>query len=194
MNKKEKLEKLNSSMSACSACALRCNASHVVPGDGDPEAQIMFVGEAPGKKESETGIPFMGSSGIILNKRLADINIKREDVYLTNILKCRPPANRDPLPEEVNQCLPWLEKQIEIIKPKIIITLGKYALNIFLPEKKISEVHGQLLETNFSKIGKIRIYPLHHPAAARQNRKTRALFEEDFQQIPTILKQIKKEQ
>lgn len=193
MDKKQRLEKLNKQMSDCSKCTLQCDASRVVFGDGNPEAEIMFIGEAPGKKEDETGMPFMGSSGIILNKILAEINIKREDVYLTNILKCRPPKNRDPLPEEVTECWPWLEEQIAIIKPKVIITLGKHALNSFLPDKKISEVHGQLIKMDFPKIGKINLYPLHHPAAARQNRITRALFHEDFHKIPTILKQLKKE-
>ncbi|EKE25890.1 MAG: hypothetical protein ACD_5C00008G0001 [uncultured bacterium] len=193
MNKEEKLNKLNTLMSVCSRCTLHCGASRVVSGAGNPEAEIIFIGEAPGKKENELGIPFVGSSGRILDKMLNSIKLKREDVYLTNIIKCRPPENRDPLPEEVIQCLPWLEKQIEIISPKIIVTLGKYALNIFLPDKKISEVHGRLIEIDFPKIGKLKIFPVHHPAAARQNKKTRAIFEEDFQKIPIILRQIKKE-
>lgn len=180
-------------MSACSKCSLRENCSRVVFGAGNPEAKIMFIGEAPGKKEDELGIPFVGSSGKILDKMFESIKIKREDVYLTNICKCRPPENRDPLPEEIQECWPWLEKQLEIISPKIIITLGKFALNSFLPEAKISQVHGQLINIEIEKIGKIKLFPLHHPAAARISRKTRALFEEDFQKIPTLLKS-KKEQ
>ncbi len=183
MAKKEQLERLNKKMSACNNCALRENCSSVVFGDGNPEAEIMFIGEAPGKKEDELGIPFVGSTGRILDKRLASIRIEREDVYLTNICKCRPPENRDPLPEEVAQCRPWLEKQIAIIQPKIVVTLGKYALNSFMPNAKISEVHGQVINIEIKKIGKIKLFPIHHPAAARISRKTRALFEEDFQKI-----------
>ena len=152
----------------------------------------MFIGEAPGKKEDELGVPFVGTSGRSIDKMLESILFKREDVYLTNILKCRPPENRDPLPEEVSDCLPWLEKQIEIIDPKIIVTLGRYSLNCFLPDAKISETHGQLFNI-ILKNKKINLFPLHHPAAARINRKTRAIFIEDFQKIPKILSQLKKE-
>jgi DNA polymerase len=188
VNKITKLSKLNGLMQKCKNCNLRCGASNVVFGEGNPEAKIMFIGEAPGKKEAELGIPFVGSSGKILEKMLEGIKIKREDVYLTNICKCRPPENRDPLDEEIKECWPWLEKQIEIISPKIIVTLGKYALNCFIPDAKISEVHGEIIE-----IKNLKIFPLHHPAAARINRKTRAIFTEDFNKSPGILKN-KKEQ
>lgn len=187
MDKEQQIKNLNAKMTTCLNCALRATCSRVVPGTGNPQAQIMFIGEAPGKKEDESGIPFLGSSGKILDKMLAEIKIKREDVYLTNICKCRPPQNRDPLPEEVSTCLPWLEKEIEIIDPKIIVTLGKYALNSLASAAKISEVHGKILEIKISKIGKIKIFPLHHPAAARCNRKTRSIFTEDFQKIPNIV-------
>lgn len=175
-------------MLRCSKCILRSDCSRVVFGDGNPDAQLMFIGEAPGKKEDELGIPFVGSSGKILDKMFESIKIKRGDVYLANICKCRPPENRNPLPEEIQECWPWLEKQIEIINPAIIITLGKYALNCFLPEVKISETHGKVVNINIKKIGKIKLFPLHHPAAARCNRKTRAMFTEDFNKIPKLLK------
>ncbi len=194
MSNQSQLEKLNLEMSQCTKCALRAGCQRVVFGSGNPQAQIMFIGEAPGKKEDELGIPFMGSTGRILDKMLEGIAIKREDVYLTNICKCRPPENRDPLPEEVTTCTHWLEKQIDIIKPKMIITLGRFALNYFLPDTKISAVHGNILKINTPKIGEIKLFPLHHPAAARINRQTRALFTQDFQKIPNILNQIKKEQ
>ena len=180
-------------MLACSQCVLRSGCSRVVFGAGNPEAEIMFIGEAPGKKEDETGQPFVGSSGRILDKMLADMHIKRENVYITNICKCRPPKNRDPLPEEIKSCWPWLEKQIAIIDPKVIITLGKYALNCFLPTAKISKVHGHIISLNIKKIGSINLLPFYHPAAARINKKTRTLFNEDFQKIPKIIQQIKKE-
>ena len=193
MTRKEQLEKLNNKMSLCSKCTLHCNASRIVAGDGNPEAAIMFIGEAPGKKEDELGIPFVGSTGRILDKMLLETKLKREDVYLTNICKCRPPENRDPLAEEMEECLPWLEKQIEIINPKLIVTLGRYALNCFLPKVKISEIHGEIQESFIKGIGKTTLFPLHHPAAARINRKTRAIFEEDFKKIPNLLRQIKKD-
>jgi DNA polymerase len=183
MMKKDTLEKLNKKMSACKKCSLRSNYSRVVFGSGNHDAKIFFIGEAPGKKEDELGIPFVGSSGKILDKLLTSVKIKREDVYLTNICKCRPPENRDPLEEEIIKCWPWLEKQIAIIKPKIIVTLGKFALNSFLPTAKISEMHGKIIEIN-----NLKIFPLHHPAAARINRKTRAVFEEDFKKIPSLIK------
>ena len=192
-SKLQQLNALNRLMSSCAACTLRSGCSRVVFGSGNPTAKIMFIGEAPGKKEDELGIPFVGNSGRILDAMLASINVPREDVYLTNVCKCRPPENRDPLPEEIAQCWPWLEKQIKIIDPKIIVTLGKYALNSFLPDAKISQVHGQLINIDIKKIGKINLFPLHHPAAARINRKTRALFEADFQKIPQLLEKIKKE-
>lgn len=180
-------------MSACTKCSIRTACQHVVFGSGNPEAEIMFIGEAPGKKEDEMGMPFMGSTGRILNKMFEEIKIRREDVYLTNICKCRPPENRDPLPEEIELCSPWLQQQIKIINPKIIVTLGRYALNYFFPKARISEVHGQIIEMEIPRIGKIRIFPIHHPAAARINRKTRAIFTEDFQKIPNLLQEIKKE-
>lgn len=193
MTKKEQLEKLNKQMIACKKCTLRKKCSRVVFGSGNPEAQIIFIGEAPGKKEDEFGIPFVGSTGRILDKMLEQIKIRREDVYLTNICKCRPPENRDPLPEEIQECWPWLEKQLILIQPKIIVTLGKYALNCFLPQTKLSEVHGKITITNIPELGELKLFPIHHPAAARINRKTRALFEEDFKKIPELL-QSNKEQ
>ncbi len=193
MSNQPQLEKLNLEMSACTKCILRATCQRVVFGSGNPEAKIIFIGEAPGKKEDELGIPFMGSTGRILDKMLEGIVIKREDVYLTNLCKCRPPENRDPLPEEINVCSYWLEKQIQIINPKIIVTLGRYALNYFLPDTKISQVHGEITELKIPKIGNQKLFPLHHPAAARINRKTRAIFTQDFQKIPNILNQIKKD-
>ncbi|PIP26970.1 MAG: uracil-DNA glycosylase [Candidatus Moranbacteria bacterium CG23_combo_of_CG06-09_8_20_14_all_39_10] len=192
-SKMQKLNKLNEQMQQCAKCALRKSCSRVVFGEGSAEAEIMFIGEAPGKKEDETGQPFVGSSGRILDKMLADIHIGRKDIYVTNVCKCRPPENRDPNPEEIQMCWPWLEKQIKIINPIIIITLGKYALNYFLPSAKISAVHGQIINIDIKKIGKINLFPLHHPAAARISKKTRALFNADFKKIPNILEKIKKE-
>jgi DNA polymerase len=193
MSKQTQLEKLNLEISQCTQCSLRAGCQRVVFGTGNAQAKIMFIGEAPGKKEDELGIPFVGSTGRILDKMLESIQLKRGDVYLTNLCKCRPPENRDPLPTEIQTCSTWLEKQIQLINPEIIVTLGRYALNYFLPQAKISQVHGDISEINIEKIGKVKLFPLHHPAAARINRQTRAIFTQDFQKIPNILNQNKKE-
>lgn len=191
--KAEKLEKLNTEMTACSKCALRCGASRVVPGSGNAEAQILFIGEAPGKKEDELGIPFVGAAGKFLDEMLASIKLKREDIYIANVAKCRPPENRDPLPEEVEACWPWLEKQIEIIDPKIIIALGRHSLGRFIPNIKISEAHGKVFQSEMPGLGKRYFYALYHPAAALYNGSMRETLLEDFKKIPKVLERIKKE-
>jgi len=189
MTKRERLDKLNKKMSACSECALRCGASRVVPGDGNPEAEIMFIGEAPGKKEDETGIPFVGAAGKFLNEMLSSIGLKREYIYIANVVKCRPPQNRDPLAEEVAACWPWLQKQIEIIDPKLIVTLGRHSLNRFFPELKISETHGKIFQAELPKIGRRNFYALYHPAAALYNGSMREVLKKDFKKIPQIMKE-----
>ncbi|MDD5397261.1 MAG: uracil-DNA glycosylase [Candidatus Moranbacteria bacterium] len=194
MNKEEQLQKLNTEMSACSKCALRCGASRVVAGSGSADAQIMFIGEAPGKKEDELGVPFVGAAGKFLDEMLASIKLKRQDIYIANVAKCRPPENRDPLPEEIKECWPWLEQQIQIIDPKIIITLGRHSLNRFHPEAKISQTHGVLFEKTFPNMGARYFYALYHPAAALYNGSMREVLKKDFAKIPLILKKIKKEQ
>ncbi|KKT87739.1 MAG: Uracil-DNA glycosylase [Parcubacteria group bacterium GW2011_GWC1_45_14] len=190
MSKKEKLDKLNKKMSKCSECSLHCDASRVVAGDGNPEARIMFIGEAPGKKEDETGIPFVGAAGKFLSEMLAEIKLTREDIYIANVVKCRPPQNRDPLAEEVSACWPWLQKQIEIIDPKLIVTLGRHSLNRFFPELKISETHGKVFQAELPKIGRRNFYALYHPAAALYNGSMREVLKKDFKKIPKILKQL----
>ena len=129
MIKKEKLAQLNALMSCCNNCALRKGCSRVVPGTGNPEAEILFIGEAPGKKEDETGLPFVGAAGKFLDEMLGSIKLKREDVYIANVIKCRPPENRDPLAEEIKECWPWLEKQIEIIKDSEVLGVLKHILD-----------------------------------------------------------------
>lgn len=193
MTKKEKLDQLNALMSLCSNCALRSGASRVVPGEGNPEAEIMFIGEAPGKKEDELGRPFVGAAGKFLDEMLASIKLERKDVYIANVCKCRPPENRDPLPEEVAACWPWLEKQIEIIDPKLIVTLGRHSLGRFFPDVKISEVHGKAFRRDFPNIGKRVFYALYHPAAALYNGSMRQTLLTDFSRIPAIINKIKKE-
>lgn len=191
MNKKRELEKLNKEMLACSKCALRKGCKQVVPGAGNAEAEIMFIGEAPGKKEDELGVPFVGAAGKFLDEMLSHIKLKREDVYIANTVKCRPPENRDPSQEEKEICWDWLVGQIKIIQPKIIVTLGRHSMNLFFPEKKISEVHGKAMRKEVSKIGKQVFFASYHPAAALYNGGMREMLIKDFKKIPKALKLIK---
>ncbi len=192
-SKKEQLDELNARMAKCSACALRPVCKNVVPGEGNAEAEIMFIGEAPGQKEDETGHPFVGAAGKFLNEMLAMINLKREDVYIANVVKCRPPQNRDPLPDEIAACWPWLLAQIKIIQPKLIVTLGRHSMERFLPGMKISQVHGKAMRREIPGIGKQIFYTLYHPAAALYNGGMRETLIKDFRRIPKVLKKIKKE-
>lgn len=171
-------------------CTLKESATQAVSGEGSADADIMFIGEAPGKKEDEQGRPFIGASGKLLSEMLATINLKREDIYITNIVKYRPPDNRDPLPEEVLACEEWLHKQIRIIQPKLIVTLGRHAMEHFLPGKKISEVHGQIFLETIGGLSKQTFFVLYHPAAALYDGSLRATLLKDFKKIPKVLKNI----
>jgi uracil-DNA glycosylase len=190
MNKKEVLDALNKKMAQECSCSLRTQATQAVPGEGDASAEIFFIGEAPGQKEDEQGRPFVGAAGKFLNEMLANINLKREDVYITNVVKYRPPNNRDPLPEEIASCEEWLKEQIKIIQPKIIVTLGRHALGYFLPDKKISEAHGRVFRKTFSDIGTLIFFALYHPAAALYNGSMRETLIKDFQKIPKVLEKV----
>lgn len=187
------LKALFQKISSCTKCTLRSSCSQVVVGSGSEKSEILFIGEAPGKKEDELGIPFVGSSGKLLQEMLASIGMSRESVYITNIVKCRPPNNRDPLPEEIALCTPWLIAQIEQINPKLIITLGRHSMNFFLPELKISTSHGHLYRTQPKFFTKPFVFfTLYHPAAALYNGGLRISLFEDFSKIPEILKKIEK--
>lgn len=192
-SKAEQLRELNDQMLKCSKCVLRSTCTQVVPGEGSAEAEIMFIGEGPGKKEDETGRPFVGAAGKFLAEMLGEIKLKREDVYIANVVKCRPPENRDPLPEEAEACWPWLLGQIEIIKPKIIVMLGKHSMERFFPDQKISQVHGKAMRKDFPGIGKQVFLALYHPAAALYNGSMRQTLIKDFKKIPKILELLKKE-
>ena len=180
------LEELNNQILKCEKCALCKTRTNVVPGEGSSKAEIMFIGEGPGKKEDEQGIPFIGAAGKLLDKLLALINLKREDIYIANVVKCRPPQNRDPLPEEVEACRPWLDQQIKIIKPKLIVLLGRHSMDRFLPNQKISIDHGKPKRRN----GQV-YYPIYHPAAALYRNGLLEDLEKDFKRIPKVLKIIK---
>jgi len=194
MSKQNQLNNLNELMRNCTKCALRKVCTQVVPGAGSAEAKILFIGEAPGKKEDKTGEPFVGAAGKFLNEMLETIKLKREDVYIANVCKCRPPENRDPLPEEVATCWPWLLEQIKIIQPKLIVTLGRHSMERFLPGFKISEVHGKAMRREIEGMGKQIFYTLYHPAAALYNGSMRETLIKDFKRIPKIIAKIEIEE
>ena len=191
MNKTEALKKLHTKWLLKCKCELRKTATQAVPGDGNADAKIVFIGEAPGAREDKEGRPFIGASGKFLAEMLESIKMKREDIYITNIVKYRPPENRDPTPKEIADCAKWLEEEIKLIDPLLIIFLGRYSMNHFFPNEKISEVHGVLLTGNH--FGKLRHFlPLYHPAAALYNGSLREVLKKDFKMIPRIIKNIKK--
>lgn len=166
-------------------CDLGQTRTSGVPGEGNAHAEIMFVGEAPGQSEDEQGRPFVGQAGMFLEEMLTSVGLRRADVFIANILKCRPPGNRDPLPEEIAACQGFLRAQIALIQPKLIVCLGRHSMNYFLPGLKISHVHGQP-----KRLGNQVYLPLYHPAAALHNGSLRSTLEEDFQRIPAIMNKI----
>ncbi|KKU81814.1 MAG: Phage SPO1 DNA polymerase-related protein [Parcubacteria group bacterium GW2011_GWA1_47_8] len=191
MDKSIELKKLHTKWLAECVCKLKKTATRGVPGDGSAHAEIVFIGEAPGAKEDKEGRPFVGAAGKFLAEMLADVKMKREDIYITNIVKYRPPDNRDPLPKEIAACAKWLEEEIKLINPKLIVFLGRHSMNHFFPKEKISTVHGKLIiEPKWGK--RQHFLPLYHPAAALYNGSLRATLKEDFAKIPLILKEIAK--
>lgn len=173
-------------------CELKKTATQAVPGDGDANAQIVFIGEAPGKSEDMQGKPFVGSAGKFLAEMLSAIKLNREDVYITNIVKYRPPNNRDPLPEEKASCREWLLAEIKLISPKLIIFLGRHAMNNFFPELQIGQAHGKLLIKAFKGMSTKYFFPLYHPAATLYDGSMREVLMADFKKIPKVLKEIAK--
>lgn len=171
---------------------LAATATQLVFGDGNPAADIVFIGEAPGKNEDEQGIPFVGAAGKFLHEMLEMINLKRADIYITNIAKYRPPNNRDPSPEEKKAFLPYLQAQLEIIQPKIVVTLGRHSMNCFLPDLQITKIHGEpkrirlQMKQNKDTL-EVVILPLYHPAAALYNGALRQTLIDDFMSIPAII-------
>lgn len=193
MSKVELLQQIETNVRNCKKCRLCETALNSVPGEGNYEASIVFIGEAPGATEDKTGRPFVGRAGKLLEGMLNKINLSREDVWIGNVIKHRPPNNRDPLPDEIKACEPYLTMQLEIIKPKLIITLGRFAMNYFYPEGKISRDHGQRINvsksktTNSSSAENYNVYPLYHPAAALRNKSFAKALLQDFLKIPDIL-------
>lgn len=186
MNDKFKLlQEIETEIRICTKCPLYKTSNCSVAGEGFYDAELVFIGEAPGASEDKTGKPFVGLAGKLLNKNLDSIKITRKDIWIGNIIKHRPPGNRNPSIQEIKACETYLKRQLDIIKPKLIVTLGKFALNFFLPETVLSESHGKLLTK-----ADLNIYPIYHPAAALRNGEFKKTFVQDFLQIPAIIETI----
>ncbi len=176
------LSELNEQLAGCQRCQLARYRNKVVPGEGAEDAEIMFIGEAPGWYEDQQGRPFVGPAGKFLDQLLASIELRREQVYIANVIKCRPPSNRDPLPTEIESCNSWLERQIDIIQPRMIVTLGRYSMAKFFPGKSISRIHGTAQVSD-----NIIYYAMYHPAAALHQQRLREAIETDMLRIPVLL-------
>jgi DNA polymerase len=196
MNSEEILKQVAQEVTVCKKCILHNSRKRAVPGEGPANAPIMFIGEGPGFYENESGRPFVGQAGKFLEELLAGIGLKREDVFIANVVKCRPPANRDPLPDELTACSDYLERQIQAINPPVIVTLGRFSMARFLPNAKISDVHGQAyhIKDRSSSDENVRtrlIVPMFHPAAALHQPSLRPMVERDFSRLPELIAQAK---
>lgn len=190
MSRSEDLQKLHEHYHEICVCGLKKTATQPVFGDGNPDSEIVFIGEAPGKKEDQIGKPFIGAAGKFLAEMLDSIGMKREDIYITNIVKYRPPDNRDPSELEKQQCADWLKAELEFIKPKLIIFLGRHSMSHFFPHLKIGEAHGNYIHCVFPDFPIHNFLPLYHPAAALYNGGMRGELLKDFAKIPGIIKKI----
>lgn len=189
-SKSDDLQKIADDILVNTVCPeLAGQATQLVFGDGNPDAEIVFVGEAPGKNEDLQGVPFVGAAGKFLDEMLQLIHLDRKDIYITNIVKYRPPNNRDPLPEEKKAFWPYLVRQLDVIQPKIVVTLGRHSMEYFLPNQKVSSIHGQPKRIQFGDRRQV-IMPLYHPAAALYNGGMRETLKDDFTKIPEILNKI----
>jgi DNA polymerase len=178
----KEVETIAEEIHACTACGLHETRTQAVPGSGTSDAQIVLVGEAPGAQEDKTGLPFVGRAGKLLDQLLESIGLDRSQVYIANVIKCRPPDNRPPRKGEIAACRHFLDRQLAAIRPKLVVTLGRFSLNHFCPEANITQVHGQVQQA-----GDLLIYPVYHPAAAFHRNAWRQALGEDFARIPEIL-------
>jgi uracil-DNA glycosylase len=176
------LTALCAEINVCQKCGLGRLRLKAVPGDGPENAAIMFIGEAPGWHENQQGRPFVGPAGQLLDELLGSISLKRQDVYICNVIKCRPPDNRDPLPDEIAACADYLDRQMAIIKPKVIVTLGRFSMAKFFGQESISRIHGQA-----RAIGELTVFPMYHPAAALHQPRLRADLVTDMKKLPPII-------
>ena len=178
------LARLNDGVNRCQQCGLGRTRTRAVPGEGPIDADIMFIGEAPGYYEDQQGRPFVGAAGQFLEQLLGSIGLKRSDVFIANVIKCRPPANRDPLPAEISACSDWLNEQQATIRPKVVVTLGRYSLARYFPGSPISRIHGQGRKVNGQWV-----VPMYHPAAALHQASLRQTIEDDFKKLPGYVEQ-----
>ena len=183
------LRDLAEQIAVCPNCDLAKTRTHAVPGEGDPNADIVFIGEGPGYYEDQQARPFVGPAGKFLDELLASIGLRREDVYICNVIKCRAPNNRDPLPGEIGACKPWLDQQLETIKPRIIVTLGRFSMNRYFPGQSIGRIHGQP-----RPMAGVTLVPMYHPAAALHQASLRRTIEQDFLKLPAILQEALREE
>ena len=194
MGKEELMRKLEEKIRNCQKCPLSKLRTNAVPGAGSYDAKVMFVGEAPGYWEDQKGLPFVGRAGKVLDELLGMIGLSREEVYITNIVKCRPPENRDPTEEEIKACAPYLDRQIDIIQPRVIVPLGRHSMGYILRKfgfepGPISKIHGKIFEAH-TLFGKIIIMPMYHPAAALYRPQIREELKEDFVRLAKILEKL----
>lgn len=184
------LQQIEKEVKNCSGCQLCGTRTHAVPGCGNTKAKILFIGEGPGQNEDLQGEPFVGAAGKLLTELIASIGLTRKDVFIANVVKCRPPGNRDPFPEEIDACYPYLARQIKLLKPQLIVMLGRHSMGRFLPEAKISEIHGKPMVYKGIWQKKQVYLPLYHPAVALYDPRKKEVLFEDFKKIPLILKKI----
>jgi uracil-DNA glycosylase len=180
------LQQLDAVIRQCPLCDLSTTRTKAVPGDGPADAELMFVGEGPGFHEDRQGRPFVGAAGQFLDQMLASIGLERRQVFVTNVVKCRPPNNRDPLPAEISACAPYLDKQIALIDPLVIVTLGRHSMARFFPGQKISGIHGTARVVDGRTV-----VALYHPAAALHQQSLRTTLEEDFRKLPRFIEEAK---
>jgi len=186
MNKQKIYQDIATEILKCQKCSLCETAIQAVVGEGSLESKVIFIGEAPGKNEDEQGRPFIGRAGKLLTSLIEDLGLKREEVWIGNIIKHRPPKNRDPKPEEIIACRDFLTRQIDVINPSIIVTLGRFSFNYFVPDGKISSERGKLIE-----IGNYQIFPVYHPAAALRNKNFLNTLKSDFSKLSEIIRELK---
>jgi DNA polymerase len=179
------LDEVAAEVKVCPKCELARTRTHAVPGEGNPRARVMLIGEGPGWHEDQQGRPFVGNAGKFLNELLAKAGLTRDEVFITNVVKCRPPGNRDPLPDEIAACAPYLERQLAAIDPEVVITLGRFSMARWFPGERISKIHGQP-----KREGRRLIVPMYHPAAALHQAALRGAIEDDFAKLPKLLAEI----
>jgi DNA polymerase len=178
----DSMEQVASEVRKCVLCELSRSRTHAVPGEGNHQARVMLIGEGPGWHEDQQGKPFVGASGKFLTELLGHAGLEREDVFITNVVKCRPPGNRDPLPDEIEACSGYLDRQIRMVDPDVIVTLGRFSMSRFFPGERISKIHGKAKE-----VDRRLVVPMYHPAAALHQGALKATIIEDFEKLPRML-------